>query len=1295
MVERVIETCARNKWFVLVAVAGLVVASIYAIQRIPLDAIPDLSDTQVIVWTEWMGRGPGLVEDQVTYPIVSTLLAAPRVKTVRGYSMFGMSFIYVLFQDGTDLYWARSRVLEYLDRIKDRLPPAVNPVLGPDATGVGWVYEYALVDESGRHDLAELRSLQDFWVKYALESVPGVAEVASVGGYQRQYQVTLDPDRLRAYNMPIATIVESIRRSNNDVGGRVVEMSGREYVVRGLGYLRSTHDLEQVVVGEDGRGTPVRLRDVARVAVGPDIRRGVAELNGRGEVVGGIVVMRDKENALNVIRRVKARIEEAVIPSLPEGVHLVTTYDRSELILASIRTLSDALIEEAIVVSLVIVLFLLHVRSALVAILTLPVAVLVSFIPMLFLGITSNIMSLGGIAIAVGAMVDASIVLIENAHKKLEHAPPDANRLEIVITAAKEVGRPIFFSLVLISVSFLPVFTLEGQGGRLFLPLAYTKTAAMFFAALLSITLSPALMALLIRGRIYKESEHPVSRILIGLYRPFVHVALHNPKTTLLLAVAALASAVPLGLRLGSEFMPPLNEGSLLYMPTTLPGISIEQARESLQMQDQIIASFPEVEVVFGKAGRAETPTDPAGLDMIETTILLKPRDEWRKVPVKRWHSERAPGWLKGALHPFWPEERTINWEELAQELNRALNVPGWTNSLSPPIKTRIDMLTTGIRTPIGIKVYGQELARIQEVAEQLDSVLNTIRGTRGVFAERSTGGYYLDIVPKREVIARYGLNVGDVQDVIEAALGGLVVTRTVEGRERYTVNVRYPRDYRSSPAAVSRILVPIRTRSGPSGGMGRGMSLSSSGDTGTEAAGSAGTRAGRVGMTAGKLRGILVAQAMGGMGSAGSGPATGTSGPAQGQTVTDVPLFRMPLFPPGSTGDGIGMGREAPSMPPVQPLPEAREGVAMVPLGELAEISLNTGPPMIKDENGSLVGYVYVDVDTSRRDIGGYVEEAKARVREVLGNLPGVRLEWTGQYELLERLSARLRVVVPLTLALIVILLYLNFRSWIQTSIVMMSVPFALVGSSWLMFFLGYHTSVAVWVGMIALAGVAAETGIVMIMYLDESYSRYRSEGRMNGSEDVRRAVMEGAVLRVRPKLMTVSTTILGLLPLLWAEGAGADVMGRIAAPMVGGLLTSAFLTLEIIPVIYMYWRRLELRGEVNRAVLASLHVAAGLVEIGLALGLTLPAYGRLLLLAAGMATGALGWLLWRGSRFVRFALVALGLTVGLAGAWALWAARADGFWQAGPALCAVLGLTLLSRNVAAQLDLPPRPEI
>ena len=970
----------------------------------------------------------------------------------------------------------------------------------------------------------------------------------------------------------------------------------------------------------------------------------------------------------------KDRLNEQIIPSLPPGVKLVTTYDRSDIILASIHTLTRALIEEAIVVSLIIILFLLHIRSALVAIITLPVAVLASFVPMLFLGLTSNIMSLGGIAIAIGVMVDAAIVLVENAHKKIEHAPPDADRVPLIIQAAKEVGRPIFFSLILIAVSFLPVFTLQGQGGRLFIPLAFTKTAAMFFAALLSITLSPALMVLLIRGRIFKETEHPVSRFLIRVYKPFVYVALHNPKTTLLIAAAAVASAVPLGLRIGSEFMPPLNEGSLLYMPTTLPGVSIEQARESLQTQDQIIASFPEVSSVFGKVGRADTATDPAGLDMAETVILVKPRDQWRSITVHRWYSSWAPAWLQSLLRPLWPESRPRTWAELTEELNRALNMPGWTNSLSPPIKTRIDMLTTGIRTPIGIKVYSDSLQRIEDAAQRLESTLRNIPGTRSVFAERATGGYYLDIIPNREVLARYGLNVGDVQDVIEAALGGLTVTRTVEGRERYTVNVRYPRDYRRDADTVRRILVPIRTNAGSAGAPSSGMGM---------------TR------NAPPNPGVMVAQNMGGGMGGGSTPSSGGGGvAAPGSTATDIPLFQLPPLPSGAgagfqSPGGMGAAGSAAS----SSSPTAR--LAMVPLGQLAEVTLRTGPPMIKDENGSLVGYVYVDVDTSKRDIGGYVEEAKRTVRDALGPLPGIRLEWTGQYELLQRLSERLRFVVPLTLALIVLLLFLNFRSWIETFIVMISVPFALVGSVWLMFFLGYNTSVAVWVGIIALVGVAAETGIVMIIYLDEYYHRYRAEGRINNSEDIRRAVIDGAVMRVRPKLMTVATATIGLAPLLWSQGAGSDVMGRIAAPMVGGLLTSAFLTLEIIPVIYMYWKRLELRGEVTRGVLVGLHEINGVTSIALALGLSAPWPSRVLLLMAGVVFVVLGVLLWRGNRTVRFALAALDLFAALVGAMGLWIAQGNWLAYLGPAVAAIVGFAMIAPSIAAQIDPAPHPNI
>jgi len=1033
MVEKLIEYCVKNRFLVVLLVLFGLAGAWYSIRNIPLDAIPDLSDTQVILFTEWMGRSPDLMEDQVTYPIVTAMLAAPKVTTVRGFSMFGLSFVYVLFEDGTDIYWARSRVLEYMSGIQAQLPAGVVPELGPDATGVGWVYEYALVDETGRHDLAQLRTFQDWYLRYWLESVEGVAEVASVGGFERQYQVEVDPNKLLAYNLPLKRIIQAIRRSNNDVGGRVVEMTGREYFVRGRGYIKSLDDLRTVVVGTDGKGTPILVRDVAQVKFGPDMRRGAADLDGKGEVVGGIVVMRYGENALKVIERVKAKLEELKAQgAFPEGVELVTTYDRSDLILRSIDTLKRTLLEEMIIVSLVILIFLLHVRSALVAIITLPIAVALSFVPMFFLGLSSNIMSLGGIAIAVGVMVDAAVVLIENAHKRLERAPPGADRVTVILEAAKEVGKPIFFSLLVVTVSFLPVFTLEGQSGRLFKPLAFTKTFAMFFAAILSVTLAPALMALLIRGRIRSEERHPISRFLIWIYRPFVRLALRFRWLTIAVAVIILAVSVLPFLGLGSEFMPPLDEGSLLYMPTTLPGISIEEARKILQEQDRILSGFPEVVSVFGKVGRAKTSTDPAPLSMIETTIMLKPKDEWRP------H-------LKDTY-------------DLAAEMDQALKFPGFVNSLYGPIKTRIDMQTTGIRTPIGIKIYGKDLSVIEKLGRKLEGILSSLPGTRSVIADRVTGGYFIDFTPRREEIARYGLTVEDVGAVVETAIGGMNIDTTVEGRERYRINVRYPRELRHNLDNLRRVLVPT---------------------------------------------------------------------------------------PVG----------------------------AQVPITQLADIRLLTGPPVIKDENGSLVGYVYVDITT--RDIGGYVDRAKQVVNENLDLPAGYYMEWTGQYELLEKMRERMKTVLPVTLLLIVLLIYMNFKSAGETFIVMASVPFALVGSVWLMWALDYNLSVAVWVGIIALAGVAAETGIVMIVYLDEAFHRYGREGRMNSLGDLLQAVTEGAVLRVRPKLMTVMTTIMGLLPVMWSHGAGADTMKRIAAPMIGGLITSTALTLVIIPAVYTIWRR------------------------------------------------------------------------------------------------------------------------
>ncbi len=1070
MIERVIEFSAKNRFLILLLVAFAIMGGVWSMRNSPLDAIPDLSDVQVIVFTEWRGRSPNLVEDQITYPIVTAMLSAPKAKAVRGYSFFGLSFVYVLFEDNTDIYWARSRVLEYLSGIQGDLPQGVSPRLGPDATGVGWGFQYALVDKTGQTDLQQMRSFQDYYLRYWLQREDGVSEVASVGGYEKQYQIEVDPNRLAAYNVPMSKLISAVRKSNNDVGGRTMEFAGREYFIRGRGYVESVDDLRKVVIHTSERGTPVLLRDVAKVHLGPDIRRGAADLNGEGEVVGGIVVVRFGENVLEVIDRVKEKLAE-VQSSLPPGVEVVTTYDRSDLINRSIATLKRTLIEESIIVAVVIIIFLLHFRSALVAIIVLPVAVIISFIPFKILGLTSNIMSLGGIAIAIGAMVDAACVLIENAHKRLEDVPPDADRVPIIIGAAKEVGKPIFFSLLVITVSFLPVFTLEAQEGRLFKPLAFTKTFAMFFAALLSITLAPALMVLFIRtGRIWQESVHPISKRIQRWYYPWVSALMRRRLLSIAIAVVVVLSSVPIFFKLGSEFMPPLNEGDMLYMPTTLPGVSITEATNVLQVQDRIIKEFPEVETVFGKVGRARTSTDPAPLSMVETTIMLKDEDSWRKVHRDRWYSSWAPEFVKKALRPIWPEERPITWDELANELDNAMKLPGWTNSWTMPIKTRIDMLTTGIRTPVGIKIFGPDLDTIEGIGAKLEGVLNGVPGTRSVYAERVTGGYFIDFTPDREAAARYGLTVEDVEQIVETAIGGMNVDSTIEGRERYEINVRYGRELRDDLEKLKRVLVPT-----PTG--------------------------------------------------------------------------------------------------------------AQVPIIQLADLRVVTGPPVIKNEDGSLTGWVYVDVDTGARDIGSYVADAKTAVADSLVMPSGYYLKWAGQYEFMERIRDRLKVVIPVTLVIIVVMLFLNFGSIGQTAIVLLSVPFALTGSIWALYLLHYNLSIAVWVGMIALAGVAAETGVMMIVYLDEAYNRFKAEGRMNTQHDLFDAITYGAVQRVRPKLMTVATTILGLVPIMLAHGAGADVMQRIAAPMIGGLISSTVLTLEIIPAIYSLYRQRSVRGVPDRA--------------------------------------------------------------------------------------------------------------
>jgi Cu(I)/Ag(I) efflux system membrane protein CusA/SilA len=1060
MVDKIIEFSARNRFMVLLIIFFLTVWGVWALKNTPLDAIPDLSDTQVIIFTDWPGRSPDLVEDQITYPITTLLLAAPKVTVVRGISMFGFSFVYVLFEDGTDIYWARSRVLEYLTGLQGRLPEGVNPIIGPDATGVGWVYEYALVDETGKYDLSELRSFQEWYLRYWLQSVPGVAEVASVGGFVKQYQINVDPNKLLGYNIPLKTVIDSVRMSNNDVGGRVVEWTGREYIVRGRGYIKSLDDIRNIVVSVDGEGTgtPVLLRELADVRLGPDIRRGLTELNGEGEVAGGIVVARFRENALNVINGVKEKLEE-VKGAFPEGIKLVTTYDRSELIKSAIKTLKEKLIEESIIVSIVCLVFLYHFRSALVVILTLPFAILFSFIPMYYLKLTSNIMSLGGIAIAIGAMVDAAIVIVENVHKRLEHWEEEGkkrNRLDVVIDAMKEVGKPIFFALLVITASFIPVFSLEYQEGRLFKPLAFTKTFGMAFAAIISITLTTALVTILVRGKITPEKKNPVSRILIKAYDPVVNLVLRFKKTTVFIAVIILVVTIPIFFKLGSEFMPPLYEGVLMDMPVTPPGISITEAGKFIQVRDKIIKSFPEVRTVFGKVGRSETSTDPAPLSMVETNIVLNPEHEWRKIPENRWYSGWTPEPLKKAFRLIWPEERTISPEELINELNQALRFPGYINAWTMPIKARVDMLTTGIRTPIGIKIFGPNLTKIEEIGKEIEGALQGIPGTRSVYAERVTGGYYIDFWVKRDEAARYGLRVEDVEDVIEAAIGGNNITLTIEGPERYPVNVRYSTELRDESRKLERVLVPT-----PSG--------------------------------------------------------------------------------------------------------------AQIPIDQLADISIVMGPPEIRTEEATKVGYVYVDI--TGRDIGSYVEAAKKVIGEHVKLPTGYFLTWSGQYEYMQRVKERLKLVVPLTLLIIFVILYLNFNNVVETLIILLSVPFAAVGGIWLMHLLGYNMSVATWVGFIALAGLAAQTGVVMIIYLDEYYEKMIKEGKKD-SKSLAKAIHDGAVQRVRPKMMTVMAMIMGLLPLMWSHGAGADVMKRIAAPMVGGLVTSTILTLIIIPAIYEIWK-------------------------------------------------------------------------------------------------------------------------
>ena len=1091
LIERIIEWSARNKFMVFMFVGALFAGGVYCLRHTPLDAIPDLSDVQVIVFTQWEGRSPSLVEDQITYPIVTKLISAPRVRVVRGYSFFGYSFAYVVFDDGTDIYWARSRVLEYMQGLTGSLPPGVTPTLGPDATGVGWGFQYALMDRSGKNDLADLRSFQDWHLRYWIQSVEGVAEVATFGGFQKQYQVEIDPNKLLAYNVPVSRIVSAIRSANNDVGGREMERYGTTYLVRGQGYIKSVEDLRLVVVGADAKGNPILLRDVAKnIALGPEMRRGAADFNGEGETVGGIVVVRFGQNVLQVIDRIKTKLAE-VKSSLPPGVEIVTTYDRSDLINRAIHTLTRTILEESIIVAVVIIVFLLDFGGAARAIVTLPIAVCLAFIPMYFMGLTANIMSLAGIAISIGVVTDEAVVMVENVHKKLEHAPPGLNRKqrqEIIIMACKQLGKPLFFALLVITVSFMPVFTLEAQEGRLFKPLAFTKTFTMAWAAFLSITIGPALIVLMTGAKVIPEHKHPISRFIHRLYYPWVSALMRRRILSIAIAVVAVASSIPIFKKLGSEFMPPLNEGTILYMPTTLPTVSITEATRLMQIQDRIIKQFPEVISVHGKAGRSETATDPAPLEMFESVVQLKPEKEWRTMPQNRWHSSWAPEWAKKGLRKIWPEERPITWEELITEMDEALQIPGQVNAWTMPIKARIDMLSTGVRTPVGIKVFGSDLAEISKIGEHLEATMRQVPGTRSVYAERTTGGLYLDIIPKRAEIARYGLNVEDVLMLVETAIGGMAIDRTIEGRERYSINVRYGRELRDDPEKLKRVLVPVALTA---------MSDDSADGNGSEAMAAA----------------------------------------------------------PGS-------GRTKP--------------VVQVPLGQLVDIRTTGGPPLIKNEDGALTGWVYVDM--TGRDIGGYVAEAKKAVQEKIEKAgllpPGYRIEWTGQYEYMLRVKERLKVVIPVTLALIFVLLYMNFKSIPETFIILLSIPFAMTGSVWFLWMMNYNLSIAVWVGIIALSGLAAQTGTVMIIYLDEAFHAYQKAGKMKTQHDLFEAITYGAVQRVRPKLMTVSMITFGLVPALWAHGAGAEAIQRIAAPMIGGLVTSTILTLEIVPAIYSLWR-------------------------------------------------------------------------------------------------------------------------
>ena len=1084
MIKRIIRFSAENKVLVVVATIVALVASAWAMRNIPLDALPDLSDTQVIVYSRW-DRSPDIIEDQVTYPITTALLGAPKVKAIRGFSDFGFSYVYVIFEDGTDLYWARTRVLEYLSKITQQLPPDVKVELGPDATSVGWVYQYALVDRTGQHSSDELRSFQDWNLRYAIQSVAGVAEVATVGGQVRQYQITVNPNALAAFKIPLEAVISAVRKGNNDVGGRLVEFSGREYMVRGRGYVKKIADLENLVLRSEG-GTPVLVKDIATVALGPELRRGIADLDGEGDVVGGIVVMRSGENALNVIKRIETRLEE-LKPSLPKGVEVVTTYDRSELINRAIETVKGKLIEEIIVVSIIILIFLWHIPSAIIPIVTIPVSVALAFIPMYAMGLNANLMSLAGIAISIGVLVDGAIVEVENAYNKIHHWIKDGKKgdfHQVRLEALLEVGPGVFFSLLVIAVAFMPVFTLVDQEGRLFRPLAYSKNLAMAIAAFLAITLDPAMRMMFARidefrfrprslswianqalvGKYHSEEGHPISKLLHRIYERPCRFVLRHPKATIAAAIAVVLTTIPVYLKLGSEFMPPLREGTILYMPSAVePGMAVAEAQKALQIQDKILRTFPEVERVFGKAGRATTSTDPAPFTMMETTVILKPDSEWREKP--RWYSSWAPEWLKGVLRPLWRDR--ITQDELENEMNERLQLPGISNAWTMPIKGRLDMLSTGIRTPVGIKISGADLATIERVARETEAVIKKVPGTRSVYAERVAGGYFLDFVLKRQQLARYGLSVDDANMMVMTAVGGDNQSTTVEGRERYGINVRYARDYREDLSALRRVLLPL-----PSG---------------------------------------------------------------QGQ----------------------------------------------IPMEEIADIVLAQGPSMIRDENGLLAGYVYVDFDTSKIDVGSYVTEAKKAVATGLQLPTGYNMVWSGQYENMLRVKERLKLVIPLTLVLIFGLLYMNTKSSFKAALVMAAVPFSAVGAVWLLWALGYNISIAVWVGMIALMGLDAETGVFMLLFLDLSHDEYKAKGILRTRRDLVEAIVHGAVKRVRPKAMTVFAAMLGLLPIMWSVGTGADLMKRIAAPMIGGLVTSFMMELLVYPAVYFLWKKKEVSDE------------------------------------------------------------------------------------------------------------------